>query len=68
VGSSYLFSIGTFDEVEDMMPFHPKYVVDDNGNRVAVLLELDDYYTLLNAWEQLAEILAEQENSQASGP
>lgn len=50
------------------MPFHPKYVVDDNGNRVAVLLELDDYYTLLNAWEQLAEILAEQENSQASGP
>lgn len=45
------------------MPPQPKYVVDDNGNRVAVLLELDDYYAFLRAWEQLAEILAEREKN-----
>lgn len=48
------------------MPFQPKYVVDNNGNRVAVLLELDDYYALVKAWEQLTEILAEREKNTSS--
>lgn len=49
--------------VVDVIPPQPKYVVDDNGNRVAVLLELDDYYALIKAWEQLAKILAEREKT-----
>jgi hypothetical protein len=45
-------------EFKTVIPLQPKYVVDGNGNRVAVLLELDDYDALLKAWEELAVIRA----------
>ena len=35
-----------------------KYVTDDQGNRIAVLLEVEEYRRLLNALEELESIRA----------
>jgi hypothetical protein len=51
-------------EFKTVLPLQPKYIVDGNGNRVAVLLELDDYDALLKAWEELAAIRAARKKEQ----
>jgi PHD/YefM family antitoxin component YafN of YafNO toxin-antitoxin module len=49
---------------KSVLPFQPKYVVDNNGNRVAVLLELDDYDFLVKAWEELEAMRAARKKGQ----
>ena len=36
----------------------PRYVVDDDGNQVAVLVDIQHYRTLLEAAEELSDIQA----------
>jgi PHD/YefM family antitoxin component YafN of YafNO toxin-antitoxin module len=43
-----------------------RYVVDAEGNRIAVLLDLDDYERLLEAFEELEAIRA-YDAAKASG-
>ena len=35
-----------------------KYITDENGNRIAVVLELEEYHKLLEALEELEAIRA----------
>ncbi|MBM4285913.1 MAG: hypothetical protein FJ128_11810 [Deltaproteobacteria bacterium] len=42
------------------------YVVDDQGNKVAVFLEISEYRRLLEAWEEL-ESLRAYDAAKASG-
>lgn len=49
-----------------MAAIKEKYVVDEQGNRLAVLLDLEDYQRLLDALEELECILAYDE-AKASG-
>jgi hypothetical protein len=41
-----------------MVNLKEKYVTDDQGNRVAVLLEVEEYRRLLDALEELESIRA----------
>jgi len=41
-----------------MNPFKARYIVDEKGNRVGVLLDWDDYRRLLEALEELESIKA----------
>ena len=50
-----------------MMPtFEERYVVDEQGTRVGVLLDIDDYHKLLEALEELDCIRA-YDDAKASG-
>ena len=44
--------------VNPMTPFKERYVVDENGNRVSVLLDIADYHKLLEDLEELESIWA----------
>lgn len=35
-----------------------KYIVDENGKRISVILPIDQYEKLLEAWEELEDIIA----------
>ena len=41
-----------------MRPFKEHYVVDDQGNRVAVFLEISEYHRLLEELEELESLRA----------
>jgi hypothetical protein len=41
-----------------MKTFNERYIVDEKGNRVGVLLDLDDYRRLLQEVEELESIRA----------
>ena len=41
-----------------MMTTHERFVVDKNGNRTAVLLDIEEYNTLLEELEELESIKA----------
>lgn len=41
-----------------MIPIKERYVVDEDGNRVAVVLDIDDYRHLLDELEELEPIRA----------
>lgn len=43
-----------------------QFVVDEQGNRTAVLMDVDRYRELLNAWEELESIRA-YDDAKASG-
>lgn len=49
-----------------MITFNQRYVVDENGNRVGVLLDIADYYKLLEELEELESIRA-YDAAKASG-
>jgi len=49
-----------------MSTFKERYVVDEKGNRVGVLLDLEDYHRLLEALEEL-ECLRAYDAAKASG-
>lgn len=49
-----------------MITFNEHYVVDENGNRVGVLLDIADYYKLLEELEELDSIRA-YDAAKASG-
>jgi hypothetical protein len=44
--------------VSPMVPLKERYVVDEHGNRVAVLLDIEDYRNLLAELEELESIRA----------
>jgi len=44
--------------VSDMINRKERYVVDERGNRVAVLLDLDEYRKLLEELEEMESIKA----------
>jgi PHD/YefM family antitoxin component YafN of YafNO toxin-antitoxin module len=41
-----------------MVPFKERYVIDENGNRVAVMLAMEDYQKLLEELDLLESIRA----------
>ncbi len=41
-----------------MIAYKEQYVIDDAGNRVGVLLNIDDYQRILNELEELESIRA----------
>lgn len=41
-----------------MITFKENYVIDERGNRVAVLLDISDYYKLLEELEELESVRA----------
>jgi hypothetical protein len=45
-------------EVNTMLPLKERYVVDEHGKRVAVLLDIEDYRRLLAELEELEAIRA----------
>lgn len=49
-----------------MILFKERYVVDENGNRVGVLLDIADYHRLLEELEELESIRA-YDAAKASG-
>ncbi len=49
-----------------MLSFREKYVIDENGKRVGVLLNLDDYHKILQELEELETIRA-YDAAKASG-
>ena len=49
-----------------MVTFNQRYVVDESGNRVAVLLDIADYHKLLEELEELESIRA-YDAAKASG-
>jgi hypothetical protein len=40
-----------------MKNLHPQYVTDENGNRVSVLIRLDEFETLLEDFQDLQDAL-----------
>jgi hypothetical protein len=50
----------------DSSPTHERYVTDDAGNRIGVILTLDEYSQLVEAAEELEAIRAYDE-AKASG-
>ncbi len=42
----------------NMSEVKPRYVVDDNGNRVSVIISVDEYREFLEALEELESIRA----------
>ena len=52
-----------------MMTLHEEYIVDDQGDRKAVVLPMDEWRQVLDALEELADIRAYDEaKSQAPDP
>ena len=49
-----------------MAKSNERFVVDENGNRVGVLLEIDDYTKLVEALEELESIRA-YDSAKSSG-
>lgn len=49
-----------------MITFKEHYVVDETGNRVAVVLDISDYYKLLEELEELESVRA-YDAAKASG-
>jgi hypothetical protein len=49
-----------------MIKINERYIVDAEGNRVSVILDLDTYQQLLEALEELEDIIAYDE-AKASG-
>ncbi len=41
-----------------MLPIKEKFIVDENGNQVSVVLDIADYHRLLEEMEELADIIA----------
>jgi len=49
-----------------MSKIKERYLVDDNGNRISVVLDMEDYLRLLQAFEELDSIRA-YDAAKASG-
>ncbi|MBI3329793.1 MAG: hypothetical protein HYZ81_24190 [Nitrospinae bacterium] len=49
-----------------MLPLKERYVVDEHGNRVGVLLDIEDYHKLLAEAEEMESIRA-YDAAKASG-
>ncbi|MCG3203034.1 MAG: hypothetical protein NFCOHLIN_02951 [Gammaproteobacteria bacterium] len=54
------------EETVPMITLHERYVVDERGNKTAVLLEMDEYRKLLEEVEELEAIRA-YDAARASG-
>jgi hypothetical protein len=53
-----LFNLKSVWREEEQMKLKEKYITDENGNRIGVLLELEEYHQLLAALEELEAIRA----------
>ncbi len=49
-----------------MISLHEKFIVDEKGKRIAVMLDIEEYQKILDALEELESILA-YNTAKASG-
>jgi hypothetical protein len=51
-----------------MLTFSPKYITDEHGNRISVILTIEDYFHILEELEELEDVRLYDEVKERNEP